>query len=206
MPRFVTPPRLLVLVLAPLSLLTACAGSLSIPAQRPPDYAMVLTIYPISSPTPSPTTSPATSPASDPAFDTGFETGSGAGRGTVPVPGAGDAPFRAARYAIEPDGLLRAQVGAGVTEPDYPPIARRLEPSQLETLYAHTRLLDLDHPESFAVPVPGPQVYKPPAGKPVALVEIASLGIARAFEIDTTDPKSIPLIRELERLTWQSQD
>ena len=188
MPRFVTPPRLLVLVLAPLSLLTACAGSLSIPAQRPPDYAMVLTIYPISSPT----TSPATSPASDPAFDTGS--------------GAGDAPFRAARYAIEPDGLLRAQVGAGVTEPDYPPIARRLEPSQLETLYAHTRLLDLDHPESFAVPVPGPQVYKPPAGKPVALVEIASLGIARAFEIDTTDPKSIPLIRELERLTWQSQD
>ena len=179
-PRMPRPASLIPLALALLGVLSllaplgGCAGTLTIPEQRPSDYALVLTVYPAEN-------------------DEGES--------------AGDAqPFHPARYALEPDGLLRAEVGSGVAEPSFPPIARRLEPSQIETLYGHTRLLDLDQPDSFAVPVPGPQVYQPPAGRPVALIEIASSGLARAFEIDTTDSAALPLIRELERLTWQHRD
>ena len=163
-------PRTAILSLLALTLgmlaLIGCAGTLAVPEQRPPDYALVVTVFPV--------------------------------EGSA-------APFRPARYALEPDGLLRAEVGGGGTQPAYPPIARRLEPAQIDTLYSHTKSLDLDQEDTPAVPVPGPQVYEPPAGEPVALVEIAALGIARAFEIDTADPAAITLIRELERLTWQDR-
>ena len=159
-------------VFAPLALLAGCAGTLTLPEQRPADYAMVLTVYPLGDDTP--------------------------GRAGA---------FRPARYALEPDGLLRAEVGAGVTEPDYPPIARRLEPAQAETLYALARGLNLDQPDTGPANIPGPQVYTPPTDTPVAMIEVASLGTARAFELDAgpTAPAA-PLLRELERLTWQGQD
>jgi hypothetical protein len=117
-----------------------------------------------------------------------------------PAPGeAADPAFRPARYAIESDGLLRAEVGAGVIEPGFPPIARRLEPAQIDALYALAR----DANPTEAPRVPGPTVYQPPQGSRVAVIEIGSRGRYRAHELPASPGSPAgPLIRELARLSW----
>ena len=117
-------------------------------------------------------------------------------------PGAeadGGRAFRPARYAVESDGLLRAEAGAGVVDTGFPPIARRLEPAQLDALYALAQDADV---QSFPR-VPGPTVYRHPEGTSVALIELGSGGVYRTHEVDATPGSSVaPLIRELARLSW----
>ena len=114
--------------------------------------------------------------------------------------GGGDDPaFRAARYAVESDGLLRAEGGAGVVEPGFPRIARRLEPAQLDAVYALAREAET----TAGRRVPGPLVYTPPGDASVAVVEIGSGGVYRAHEVDASPAsRAAPLIRELARLSW----
>jgi hypothetical protein len=122
--------------------------------------------------------------------------------GAERAPGGGRA-FRAARYAVETDGLLRAEAGAGVVEPGFPPIARRLEPAQLDALYALARDAGIQE----APRVPGPTVYRAPEGRPVAVIELGSGGTYRAHEVAATPGSSAaPLIRELARLSWLESD
>lgn len=109
--------------------------------------------------------------------------------------------LRPARYAVEPDGLLRAEVGNGVATQGFPPIARRLEPSELDTVYALTR--DSGILADGAVRVPGTGVYEQPESGAVSVLEISINNRVRAYELPVDQNASVtPLIRELARLSW----
>ncbi|USN99579.1 MAG: hypothetical protein H6810_02630 [Phycisphaeraceae bacterium] len=143
--------------------LASCAAPVrAIPADRPADFSMLVTVFP-----------------SDAA-----ETASW---------------LRPARYAVEPDGYLRAETGAGVAKPGFPPIARRLEPSQIDRLYTLAQQLR----DEDGTIVPGVEIYKPPAGERVALLEIDAAGhdVATVHNLGNGTPAA-PLIQELAHLAW----
>jgi len=118
-----------------------------------------------------------------------------------PAQARAEPAFRPARYAIEPDGLLRAESGSGVIRQGFPPIARRLEPAQIDRIYALARASGVL--DESAVRVPGMTEYDPPADQAVTVLEIGSQGTFRAVELPTDPAGPIaPFIRELARLSW----
>ena len=109
--------------------------------------------------------------------------------------------LRPARYALDPDGYLHAETGPGVVKPGFPPIARRLEPAEIDRLYALARQLRNDEPD--APTVPGVDVYAPPTDRRVVLLEIFERGRDTATEHPAGPAApSQSLIRELARLAW----
>lgn len=153
--------------LAILSVVGCAPRPLVLPADRPGDFTMLVTVYPA---------------AADP-----------------------PAWLRPARYAVEPDGLLRAESGPGVAQPGFPPIARRLERAELDYVYALAATADPFGPH--AQPVPGPTVFEPLSDQPTALIEAGSGGRFRAAAHPAApDGPLAPLIRELARLSWLDAD
>lgn len=109
--------------------------------------------------------------------------------------------LRPARYGVDPDGYLHAETGPGVVKPGFPPIARRLEPAEIDRLYALTRRLRADEPD--APVIPGVDVYTPPTDRQIILLEIFERGHNTATEHPAGPGKpSAKLIRELARLAW----
>lgn len=158
--------RILLLAAIALGLKACSTPTTAIPADRPGDFSMLVTVFP-------------------------------AGEPAVPW-------LRPARYAVEPDGYLRAETGLGVTKPGFPPIARRLEPGEINHLYAlahQLRASDQDAPI-----VPGVAVYHAPADHRVVLLEIGASGHVVATEHRAGEQtEAAPLIRELARLAWLDQ-
>lgn len=112
--------------------------------------------------------------------------------------------LRPARYALGPDGHLRAETGLGVAKPGFPLIARLLEPAEFDRVYELARRADLTG--GGATPVAGVDVYAPSGEDRVALIEIASKGRFIAAESPASEGSAIaPLIRELARLAWLDQ-
>lgn len=161
----------LLLALVLLALPACATRPYALPADRPDDFTMLLTVYP------------------------------------VPGGDAGDAPapwLRPARYAVEPDGLLRAESGMGVIKTGFPPIARRLEPGEIDALYALAATAGAYSGDAEIVP--GPSVYTPPTDRQVVVIETGSNGRFAAVALDaTTDSPLAPLIRELAHLAWLDQ-
>ncbi len=149
----------------------------ALPAERVDDFTMLVTVYPAA----------------------------GLDRTTDGRPPAYPAPWlRPARYAVEPDGLLRAESGTGVVDTGFPPIARRLEPHEIDFLYDLAATAGAYADESALVP--GPTVFNPPTDRRVAMIETGTNGrFAAAAHDATTDGPLAPLIRELARLSWLDQ-
>jgi len=156
----------IILAVSIAALLTGCASRpLALPADRPKDFALLLTVYPVADAEP-------------------------------PAPW-----LRPARYAVDPDGTLHAESGPGVAAPGFPPIARRLEPNEMDDVY--TLAATADPFGETAEPVPGPSVYTPPADTRALLIETGVGGRYRAAAHPaTTDGPLAPLVQELARLAW----
>jgi len=150
--------------------LGGCAAtSATLPDDRPGDFALLITVYPVE-----------------------------ADKTALPDPRW----LRPARYAVDPDGRLRAESGIGVSRPGFPPLVRELDPGEVDRLYALAAQAGPGQAE-----VPGPQVFTPPADRRVALLEISAEGRVRAAQHDAdADTPLAPLLRELARLSWLDRD
>jgi len=150
-------------VLPALAALVGCrAGPASAPADaRPPDFALGLTVFP-----------------------TGSATGIGADTAT-------GHSSRGERYLLEPDGVLRAAFGGGVSPRMHPPRVRRLslaEYDELHRIALDSGLLGLASSPDPGGPEPSPDAFRPPVGASVALVQVAANGDARSIAIDLGEP------------------
>lgn len=116
------------------------------------------------------------------------------------------------RYVVEPDGVLRAAIGRGVTGHGHPPGVRWLSPWEFDALYQTTLdagLLDLAPPTR----VSGPDAYEPDGAGDAALVYTAWEGWRRWQEADlqpeaqgelaAAADRVAPLRDRLRALTWQ---
>lgn len=108
----------------------------------------------------------------------------------------------AARYVMEPDGLLRVATDGDVGHDVFPPITRRLTPAERDELW---RLADaagiVDPGEDTRIEsVP---LFDPPAGLPVAVTELSAGSYKRyaLVEVDA-DPAVDRFLDRLAELGW----
>lgn len=100
---------------------------------------------------------------------------------------------RAARYAVQPDGLLRAATGPGATVRVHPPLARRLTAAQRDELWNAVRDAGFDHVPP-ALRLSSPEIFEPPSGRRVYLVEVTAGGQRRAVAMPEGEPETEPFI------------
>jgi hypothetical protein len=127
----------------------------------------------------------------------------------VTVVGEGDPSdpaFRPARYIVEADGLLRAAVGPGASPSTFPPVTRRLDDSQLTTLWAMVETAGiLKDPDPARIG--NPELVEPRRGQTVIVVAARAdrLSRASAFELVPADEevgRVLPLVRQLAEYAW----
>ena len=125
------------------------------------------------------------------------------------------ARFAPGVYLIEPDGTLRftdrqprTQGQPMPPEPLYPPILRRLHPSEVDRLWrliGPTTLADPTNPERIR---PG-EDWSPPTGRSVALLEVQDPGGTRRFVVSLTGATPAardarPLLERIQALAWRT--
>ena len=111
---------------------------------------------------------------------------------------------RAARYAVQPDGLLRTATGPGATVRVHPPLARRLTAAQRDELWDAVRAAGFDRVPP-ALRVSSPETFEPPSGRRVYLVEVTAGGQRRAVAMPEGEPETEPFIDladMLARWSW----
>jgi len=110
-----------------------------------------------------------------------------------------------ARYIVEPDGTLRAAVGAGATPTTFPPIVRRLSDRQRQRVWWLTVATGA-HDPAPADRIDSPETYRPVFDEgdgAVALITVSWLG-GRASQADpvTGGSAAEELTAELAGLAW----
>ena len=114
--------------------------------------------------------------------------------------------LRSGRYVLQPDGVLRVSVGAGVSTSRLPPPLRRLIPAQVEQLWTIVRrrgYLDGD----LTTRIGNPELAGPETGRTVAVVWVSGAGEQRAYRFELEPAglaanEAAALIDELARLAW----
>ncbi len=115
---------------------------------------------------------------------------------------------RAARYAVTPDGWLRAAIGGDAAADAHPPLARRLTPRERDELWSMVRAAD-PHGVPDAMRIPGPEVFQAPSGRRVYLVELTAAGRRTAVAVPEGDPDTAPFLDLADRLaawSWVHPD
>lgn len=125
------------------------------------------------------------------------------------------ARFTPGVYLLEPDGTLRVGERQSRTEgepmppmPDYPPILRRLPPSEVDRLWrliGPTTLADPANPEAIRPT----EDWSPPPNRSVALIDIQDHNGTRRFAVSLTGatPAAIDaraLVERLQALAWRT--
>jgi len=128
-------------------------------------------------------------------------------RGTSPARAArGGSPapvppgLRPARYVIEADGVLRAALGPGANDETFPAATRRLDPADLDRLWAivaRAGWLDAD-PQGVGWGALGPDV--PTTGTTIA---VSGRGAQRMILATRGDASARALAEALAGLAWQ---
>ncbi|MFI4883104.1 MAG: hypothetical protein ACIAQU_11025, partial [Phycisphaerales bacterium JB064] len=123
--------------------------------------------------------------------------------------------FSSGVYLLEPDGTLRFGTHQPRTtdrpmppEPVYPPILRRLHPSEIDRLWrlvGPTTLANPTNPERIR---PG-EDWSPPPNLSVALIDIHDHNGSRRFAISLTGATPAardahPLLERLQALAWRT--
>lgn len=113
-----------------------------------------------------------------------------------------DPALTPARYILDPDGALRAAVGAGASPATFPPIVRRLSEGQRRRVWWLT-LETGAHEPGPGDRVDSPETYRPVADEPEALITVAWLGgrASAARTLGEGEPGRA-LTAELARLAW----
>lgn len=111
-------------------------------------------------------------------------------------------PLTPARYILDPDGALRAAVGAGASPTTFPPIVRRLSEGQRQRVWWLT-LATGAHEPGPGERIDSPETYRPASDDPEALITVAWLG-GRASVVRTLGEgePGRALTAELARLSW----
>lgn len=111
-----------------------------------------------------------------------------------------DLADRPGRYIVEPDGLLRAAMGAGATTRVYPPRTRYLSDRQMADLWARLEWLRPD----LQIGDPGEQAPTPSAHS-TAIIQVAAEGrkTTRVVNLDEDDAGRT-LVRTLGEHAWLS--
>lgn len=128
------------------------------------------------------------------------------------------ARFTPGVYLLEPDGTLRVGAGQARTDgqpmppmPGYPPILRRLPPSEVDRLWrliGPTTLADPGNPEAIR-PTEDWSPPPPQTNRSVALIDIHDHNGSRRFAVSLTGatPAAIDaraLVERLQALAWRT--
>jgi hypothetical protein len=113
---------------------------------------------------------------------------------------------RPARYIVEPDGVLRVALGAGVNPRVFPRQTRQLTADQMQRLWRLTVDTQLHAPETLTR-IDNTETFFPHRSRPTALVYVKRDGVAthHAVRLPVGDAESAALTRlitELARLAW----
>lgn len=118
------------------------------------------------------------------------------------------------RYLVEPDGVLRAAFGGGVSPRMHPPRVRRLSLAEYDELYRLALDSGLLAPDpgggARGGTPPGPDTFRPAPLAPVALLYTAAEGVrrTRAFDLGEPGPRREALRPVLEwwrERTWRTR-
>jgi len=113
---------------------------------------------------------------------------------------------RPARYIVEPDGVLRAATGPGVTTRVFPPRLRELNPAQMSRLWRLAREVGLTrdgHPDAIV----SADTFEPSYRETEAVISVIARGELRvaAIALDSTTPEASAaraLVDRLAELSW----
>lgn len=114
--------------------------------------------------------------------------------------------LRPARYVMEADGLLRAQVSPGLTPESFPTVVRRLDDRQMTRIWRQLRLCGYTvpgHPSQLS----SESAYLPRSDRPVAVVGYSFAGRVAAFRafLDRASADAVAaerLVDLLASLAW----
>lgn len=109
-----------------------------------------------------------------------------------------------ARYIVEPDGTLRAAIGAGSSPTTYPRATRTLTSAQFDQLWTLTRAIDLDGDGARAIN--SPEIFTPPGDTGVVLIELRADETQQGFAFPADHPQTRALIEALADLAWVRTD
>jgi hypothetical protein len=113
---------------------------------------------------------------------------------------------RPGRYIVEPDGILRAGVGAGVSVNYYPPQTRQLSRAEVERLWRLVRdsaLLDKDNPDLIRPGLPFPPIQLRPTAQVALIFEGRRYDYRVLLDAQSPSAESAEgLIDHLAALAW----
>ncbi len=117
------------------------------------------------------------------------------------------AALRPVRYVLEPDHVLRAAIGPGAQETEFPPRTRRLDPAQgaeIWTIVRSSGVLNQDHPDSAS----RAPTFDLASGTTAYVVSARASG-RRSMVAMVADPEPspsaagvVPLLERLSTLAW----
>lgn len=113
-------------------------------------------------------------------------------------------PLRPARYIMDPDLVLHAAIGPGLSETSFPPQTRRLRQQDADLLWqliADSGLLAPGSPQG----IPSAETYTPRPDRATAVLTVSYGRVRRSFRIvldAESDAGAGPILDELSRLAW----